>query len=42
MKRYKPDGDKIMRLQAQMATIENGFVHLPEKAHWLADYVLSE
>ena len=28
--RYKPDGDKIMRLHAQTATIENGFVHLPE------------
>jgi len=39
--RYQPDGDKIMRLQAQMAMIENGFVHLPEKAHWLADHVLS-
>lgn len=37
--RYKPDGDKIMRLHAQTATIENGFVHLPEEAHWLADYV---
>ena len=35
----KPDGDKIMRLHAQSATIENGFVHLPEEAHWLADYV---
>jgi hypothetical protein len=23
------------------AMIENGFVHLPEKAHWLADYALS-
>jgi hypothetical protein len=23
--RYQPDGDKIMRLQAQMAIIENGF-----------------
>ena len=37
--RYKPEGDKIMRLHAQTATIENGFVHLPEEAHWLADYV---
>ena len=37
--RYKPDGDKTMRLHAQTATIENGFVHLPEEAHWLADYV---
>jgi predicted phage terminase large subunit-like protein len=37
--RYKPDGDKIMRLHAQTATIENGFVHLPEEAHWLTDYI---
>ena len=37
--RYKPDGDKIMRLHAQTATIENGFVRLPETAHWLADYL---
>jgi predicted phage terminase large subunit-like protein len=36
--RYKPDGDKIMRLHAQTAAIENGFVHLPIEAHWLADY----
>ena len=39
--RYQPDGNKIMRLDAQMAMIENGFVHLPEKAHWLADYAPS-
>jgi predicted phage terminase large subunit-like protein len=37
--RYKPDGDKIMRLHSQTAAIENGFVHLPETAHWLADYL---
>ncbi len=37
--RYAPDGDKIMRLHAQTATIENGFVHLPREAHWLADYL---
>ena len=41
MTRYQPDGDKIMRLHAQMAMIENGFVHRPGKAHWLADYALS-
>ncbi len=37
--RYKAAGDKIMRLHAQTATIENGFVFLPEAAHWLADYL---
>ena len=33
------DGDKIMRLFAQTATIENGFVHPPEAAHLLPDYL---
>jgi hypothetical protein len=28
-----------MRLFAQTATIENGFVHLPEAAHWLPNYL---
>ena len=28
-----------MRLHAQTATIENGFVHLPASAPWLADYL---
>jgi hypothetical protein len=37
--RYKPKGDKIMRLYAQTATIENGFVHLPETAPWFAEYL---
>jgi predicted phage terminase large subunit-like protein len=35
----KPDGDKIMRLHAQSAVIENGFVWLPDEGHWLADYL---
>ena len=37
--RFSPDGDKIMRLHAQTAMIENGFVFLPEEAPWLADYL---
>jgi predicted phage terminase large subunit-like protein len=37
--RYKTVGNKEMRLHAQTATIENGFVHLPENAHWLPDYL---
>jgi hypothetical protein len=28
-----------MRLHAQTAMIENGFVHLPEEAPWLAPYL---
>jgi hypothetical protein len=37
--RYQPTLDKIMRLHAQTAIIENGFVHLPETAPWLAEYL---
>ena len=37
--RYQPDGDKIMRLHAQTALIENGFVRIPEDAPWLAEYL---
>jgi phage terminase large subunit-like protein len=31
--------DKIMRMHAQTAMIENGFVHLPKEAGWLAEYL---
>ena len=37
--RYRPQTDKIMRIYAQTAMIENGFVHLPETAPWLALYL---
>ncbi|MGH7194925.1 MAG: phage terminase large subunit, partial [Candidatus Saccharimonadales bacterium] len=37
--RYRPQADKIMRLHAQTATIENGFVHLPKAAPWLSAYL---
>ena len=36
---YQPRSDKVMRLHAQTAMIENGFVHLPERAPWLAPYL---
>ncbi len=39
VKRIAPAGDKVMRLNAQTATIENGFVYLPKEAPWLAEYV---
>jgi predicted phage terminase large subunit-like protein len=35
--RYQPECDKIMRLHAQTGMIENGFVHIPETAPWLAE-----
>jgi predicted phage terminase large subunit-like protein len=37
--RYQPTMDKIMRLHAQTAMIENGFVHIPEAASWIAEYL---
>jgi predicted phage terminase large subunit-like protein len=39
VRKYKPEHDKVMRLRAQTATIENGFVFLPREAPWLADYL---
>jgi predicted phage terminase large subunit-like protein len=37
--RYQPTIDKITRLHSQTAMIENGFVHIPETAPWLAEYL---
>jgi predicted phage terminase large subunit-like protein len=37
--RYQPTCDKIMRLHAQTAMIENGFVYIPEAAPWVEDYL---
>jgi predicted phage terminase large subunit-like protein len=37
--RYQPQFDKVMRMHAQTAMIENGFVHLPDTAPWLAQYL---
>jgi predicted phage terminase large subunit-like protein len=37
--RYKPQSDKVMRMHAQTAMIENGFVRVPAKAPWLAQYL---
>src|SRR4029077_9815195 len=37
--RHQPQSDKIMRMHAQTAMIENGFVHLPKEAAWLPEYL---
>ena len=37
--RYQPQSDKIRRMHAQTAMIENGFVHLPKEASWLTEYL---
>ena len=36
---YEPQGDKAMRLNAQSATIENGFVLVPKDAPWLSEFL---
>jgi Terminase RNaseH-like domain len=37
--RYQPQSDKIKRMHAQTAMIENGFVHLPDAAPWFGQYL---
>jgi predicted phage terminase large subunit-like protein len=39
IKRYEPTMDKIMRMHSVTNPIENGFVHLPDKATWLQEYL---
>lgn len=39
IKKYEPTMDKIMRMHSVTSTVENGFVHLPEKAAWLNEYL---
>ena len=38
-KKYEPILDKTMRIHSVTSTIENGFVHLPDKAAWLPEYL---
>jgi predicted phage terminase large subunit-like protein len=35
----KPRGDKLVRMEAQCARFENGQVHLPRNAPWLAEFL---
>ena len=37
--RYKPEGDKIMRMSIQVAAIEAGEVYVPHVAPWLDSYL---
>lgn len=39
VRRYEPTMDKVMRLNSVTNIIENGFVHLPEKAEWLMEFI---
>ena len=34
----KPEGDKIMRMNAHTAKIEAGYVHIPRRASWLDEF----
>ena len=39
VKKYQPTMDKTMRMHSVTSTMENGFVHLPDKAAWLGEYL---
>ena len=39
IQKSEPTMDKIMRMHSVTSTIENGFVHLPDKAAWLPEYL---
>ena len=39
IKKYEPIPEKIMRMDSVTGAIENGFVHLPDKAPWLEAYL---
>jgi predicted phage terminase large subunit-like protein len=39
IKRYDPTMDKVTRMNTVTSTIENGRVHIPEKAPWLGEYL---
>jgi predicted phage terminase large subunit-like protein len=37
--RYQPEANKVMRMYTASSMIENGFVHIPENAPWLPEYI---
>ena len=39
IKKYEPEGNKIMRMHSVTNMIESGVVYLPEKAEWLGEYL---
>jgi predicted phage terminase large subunit-like protein len=39
IKAYQPTMGKIMRMNSVTGTIENGFIHIPDKAAWLQEYL---
>jgi predicted phage terminase large subunit-like protein len=39
IQKCEPTMDKIMRMHSVTNTVENGFVHLPDRAAWLGEYL---
>ena len=39
IKNYSTKMDKTMRMHSVTSTMENGFVHLPDRAAWLGEYL---
>ena len=39
IQKYEVSMDKIMRMHSVTSTMENGFVHLPDQADWLGEYL---
>ncbi len=39
VKRIEPKMEKVLRMHSVTSTIENGFVHIPEQAPWLPEYL---
>jgi predicted phage terminase large subunit-like protein len=39
VQKYEPKLDKIMRMHSVTSTLENGFVHLSDRARWLSDCI---
>ena len=39
IKKYDPTVDKVTRMNSVTTTIENGFVHIPETAPWLGEFL---
>jgi predicted phage terminase large subunit-like protein len=39
IKQYQPTMDKVMRMHSVTSTLENGFVHIPDKAPWLGEFL---
>jgi predicted phage terminase large subunit-like protein len=39
VQKYEPSMDKVMRLHSVTGMMENGFIHIPDKASWLGEFL---